>query len=1070
MNLVDFALSRRVTVAMISIGVTLFGAVAFTRLPINLLPELSYPSLTIETRLPGAAPSEVETLVTRPTEEAAGVVAGVQRMSSVSRPGLSQVTLEFKWGRNMDFAVLDVRQKLDLVTLPRESSKPVLLRFDPANDPIVRLYLKGSDLYLLRYLAEEVVKKDLESTDGVAAIKVNGGFEEEIQVEVDQGKLALLGLSIGEIGDRLARENINQAGGSLYEEEARYLVRSKNEFENIEDILRTNLITRDGRSIRLSDVARVERGAKRREVVTRFDDQEAVELALYKEGDANTVGVAEAVQRRLEVVRKDLPAGVELVVGSDQSEFIRSSIDEVLENAWQGSLIALVVLLLFLKNVRSTLVIGLSIPLTVIATFVLMHLTGTSLNIMSLGGLALGIGMITDACIVVLEAIYKHREAGESPFEAARKGTKEVGMAVVASTLTAIAVFLPVVFLEGIAAQLFRDQALTVSFAQIASLVVALTIIPLLAALLLVNISAGAAVQAVGAGLVNRSVVGVVRWFRGGFAALGRMGAWLGRPLARPFDAGLAGLNRAYPHLLGWALDHRALVLGAAAGLLAAALALVPSLGVDLVPVFNQGTFAFRVELPAGTPLESTDSFLAEAQEVLRGDSRVASHSAIAGGAGLALARTGAEGENVGRLEVRMARGTTSADEAAVADLLRERLNRVPEATYKFERPSVFSFRTPVEVEVYGDNLEEIQQVGDQLHDRMAALPGLVDVRNSAELGNPEVQVSFRRDQLVLLGLDLEQVGATVRNKIQGEVATRFTENEREIDIVVRSLGGRGEVSVEDVGNLILGERQGIPIRLRSVADVTVARGPSEIRRIGQKRTAVVAANLAGRSMGEVEQDLQPILSGLSLPLGTTVTLGGQYEELKRSFRSLLLALGLAVFLVYLVMASQFESLLHPFVILFTLPFGAIGVIFSLALTGTTLNAVALIGAVILAGIVVNNAIVLIDAVNQLRRENGLGRREALIQAGLDRMRPILMTTVTTVAGLVPMALGLGEGAELRAPLATTVIGGLTVGTLLTLVVIPVVYTLFDRGREVPVGRPVEDREPADGLAVENPA
>ncbi|MEO1086042.1 MAG: efflux RND transporter permease subunit [Acidobacteriota bacterium] len=478
MGIIEFSLRRRVTVAMVAIAISLFGAVAFTRLPIDLLPDISYPSLTVETRIDGAAPVEVETLLTRPIEEAVGVVTGVQRITSVSKPGLSQVTLEFGWGRNMDFAALDVRQKLDLVPMPRDSEKPVVLRFDPSNDPIMRLYLTGGDLFQLRYLGEEVLEKDLESTEGLAAIKVHGGYEEEIHVQVDEGKLSLLGLGIEDVRGRLAAANINQAGGSLYEREARYLVRSRNEFQNLEDVRSTVVLSQGQRLVTLGDVATVERGAKQREVVTRFGGAEAVELALYKEGDANTVQVARRVTERLETLREELPAGINLEVGVDQSGFISASIREVLSNAMVGGLIAVGVLLLFLRDARSTLIIGVSIPLSIVATFFLMYRTGTSLNVMSLGGLALGVGMLVDNAIVVLEAIYKHREAGAGRVEAARRGAGEVGQAVIASTLTTVAVFLPVVFLEGVAAQLFRDQALTVSFALIASLAVSLTLIP----------------------------------------------------------------------------------------------------------------------------------------------------------------------------------------------------------------------------------------------------------------------------------------------------------------------------------------------------------------------------------------------------------------------------------------------------------------------------------------------------------------------------------------------------------------------------------------------------------------
>jgi len=1107
MRIVELSLKRRVTVAMAALAVSLFGVVAFSRLPIDLLPDISYPSLTVETRFPGAAPAEVESLLTRPVEEAVGVVAGVQRISSVSRPGLSQVTLEFDWDRDMDFAALDVRQKLELVTLPEQANDPLLLRFDPENDPIMRLYVTqasgtetgagaqgegeadgevegaveevadrsagDADLFLLRYLGEEVLEKDLESTEGLAAVKVSGGHEEEIQVRIDEGKLSLLGLGIDEVRDRLARENVNQAGGSLYEEEARYLVRSRNEFEDLGDILDT-VVLADGeggeRVVTLADVATVERTHKRREVITRFGGREAVELALYKEGDANTVAVAKAVRQRLAQVEKELPPGIAVVAGVDQSRFIEASIREVLGNAALGGGIAVLVLLLFLRNVRSTLVIGLSIPLSIVATFFLMYRTGTSLNIMSLGGLALGVGMLVDNAIVVLEAIHRRREEGLPPFEAAMKGASEVGRAVAASTLTTVAVFLPVVFLEGIAAQLFRDQALTVSFSLMASLAVSLTLIPVLAAVL-----SGGYRKDSGAddewskpeaedapagwrGRVRRGrrlalvsapafLLRLVRIFFGwAFRAV----AFALRPVGRLFDLGMEAVNRAYPTALGRALDAPAFVLAMAVVAFAAAVALVPLLGLDLIPAISQGEFGVRVELPEGTPLPVTDRFVADLQEVLEADPRVEGFSSIAGGAGLALSNTGTEGENVARIQVRLAPGSQPADEAAVMAALRERLERVEGVRYQVERPAVFTLRTPVEVEVYGDDLNQLHAAAAELESGLAGVDGLVDLESSAELGNPELQVTFNRDQLVRFGLDLGQVAAVVRNKIQGDVATRLTQGDREIDIVVRSTEA-GAASVDDVADLIVGQRtlEGsggmVPIRLKAVADVALAEGPAEIRRIGQKRAAVIDGDLSGRDMGAVSEDIRDVLREATLPLGVTAVLGGQQEEMARSLRSLLLAMGLAIFLVYLVMASQFESFLHPFVIVFTLPLGAIGVIAALALTGTTLNVVALIGAVMLAGIVVNNAIVLVDAVNRLRREDRLAKREALIEAGRLRLRPILMTSATTIFGLLPMALGLGEGAELRAPLAITVIGGLSVATVLTLVVIPVVYSVLDR-------------------------
>jgi HAE1 family hydrophobic/amphiphilic exporter-1 len=1076
MRIVDFSLRRRVTVAMCAVALVLFGSVAFTRLPLNLMPDISYPSLTVETRLPGAAPGEVESLVSRPIEEVVGVVEGVQRLTSVSRPGLSQVILELAWGRNMDFAALDVRQKLDLITLPRDAGKPILLRFDPANEPLARLYVTGGEsLYQLRYVAEEMIKKDLESTEGVAAIKVHGGYEEEIEVRVDEGKLALSGLGVDQVNSRLLRENLNQAGGSLYEAEARYLVRARNEFRNLDDIRATVLLTTpDGRRVTVGDVAEVTRSHKQREVITRFGDQEAVELAIYKEGDANIVRVARSLEERIGNIREELPEGVTIVAGADQSRFIRASVNEVLSNAVIGGLVAMLVLLLFLRDMRTTIIIGASIPISVVATFFLMYRTGTTLNIMSLGGLALGIGMLVDSAIVVIEAIVKRREQGEERFAAASRGASEVGQAVVASTLTTVAVFLPVVFLEGIAAQLFRDQALTVSFSLLAALAVSLTLIPMMAALMgrdrETPASSPAPVQGSRLRRTGRLLLVTVPAFclrllgkllRGLFALLGL----LTRPLANLFDRIFARLSRAYPEILEQALRYRAVVVVMALAAFAGSLALVPGLGVDLIPPFAQGEFSFRVQLPEGVPLAVTDHFVADAGSVLADEELVESYSTIAGGAGFSLAATGTEGESTGRIQVRMHSGATPEDELAVIAKLREQLAGSDQVRLKLERATYFSFRTPIEVVISCDDLDQLHAAAARVEQELHGVPGLVDVKSTAELGNPEVQVRFRRDQLAHFGLQLSQVAETVRTKVQGEVATRLTEGDREVDIRVRAFG-QGQARVEDIDELIVGHANGRPIFLKAVADVEITEGPTEIRRERQKRAAIVSGNLAGRDMGRVADDVRAVLDRLrpELPASVVTTLSGQEQELQRSFRSLALAMGLAIFLVYLVMASQFESFLHPFVIIFTLPLGAIGVILALALTGNTINVVAIIGAVMLAGIVVNNAIVLIDAVNQ-RRRAGADLLAALKEAGQSRLRPILMTSATTIFGLLPMALGFGEGAELRAPLAITVIGGLAVATILTLIVIPVVYSFFCHGAVLATDE-IETAEPG-AMAVE---
>jgi len=1054
MSLVTLSVRRPVAIGMMVVAVVIFGAVSFTRLPVNLLPEISYPTLTIETKYAGAAPAEVESLITRPIEEAVGIISGVQRLTSRSRSGLSQVTLEFAWKTNMDLATLDAREKLDLVTLPRDAEKPAILRFDPASDPILRLGLSGgADLSRLRMVAEDEVKKELESIDGLASVKVEGGLERQIDVRVDESRLASYGLTVQDVIAALARNNVNLAGGSIYEHEARYLVRTLNEFQTPEDVSQTIIRDANGRQVLMHDVADVAWGHRDREVIARVNGQESVSLNVYKEGDANTVAVARAVKARLGWVQKSLPQGMALATMFDQSTFIEGAIGEVLSNAWQGGLLAILVIFLFLRDTRSTAVIALSIPISVVATFIIMYQMGLSLNIMSLGGLALGIGMLVDDSIVVLEVIARHRQAGKGLLEAAVEGTKEVQGAVVASTLTTVAVFLPIVFVEGVGGQLFKDQALTVSFSILASLAISLTLIPMLSARIGQARLADALPPAAGrlssarrailytvpiAGLrATRFVVGLavlpVRWLLG--------------PVLRLFEALEARVYRWYPAAIRGALRHPWAVLVTAALLFALSMAAAGRLGVELIPPMVQGEYAFDVKLPEGTPIESTDRLLSDVSKRAKLVPGVGTVFSTAGG-GKGGADQGSRVENVGELLVLMRDRSDRAAEEAGIERIRATLASRPGVGATFRRPSFFTFKTPVELELYGDDYDVLRRAAGQATGRLQAIPGLADVASSAEAGSPEVHVRFSADQLARLDLTPETVSQTLRAKVKGEVATRISEGDREIDVVVRaSDGSRDEVA--DVVGMIVQRRDGVAIPLRAVASTEVETGPSEIRRVGQRRAVVISGNLRGRDLGAVTADIEQTVAESDLPPGVTAKMGGQNLEIQTSFRSLYLAIGLAVFLVYFVMAAQFESLLHPLIIMFSIPMGAVGVVAALVATRHRVSVIVLIGVVMLAGIVVKNAIVLVDHVNQRRRE-GMAKDDALVEAGRVRLRPILMTTLTTILGLIPMALGLGAGAEIRAPMAVTVIGGLAVSTLLTLIVIPTLYSVVDRRQCLP--------------------
>ena len=1084
MKLIAFSTRRRVTVTMFVVAAVIFGLVAFRRLAINLLPDITYPTLTVRTEYEGTAPSELERLVTEPVESAVGVVTNVVRVGSTSRPGVSEVVVEFSWGTDMDFASLDVREKLDRLQLPQGAEKPVLLRFDPSLDPIMRIGLYGQEsLVALRLLAEEHLKLDLESLEGVAAARVNGGLEEEIHIELDEPRLASLRIPIQQVVGRLGQENVNLTGGQLKDGEAEYVVRTVNEFRSVQEIQDIVVGERQGAAIVLSDVGRVFRGHKERQVINRINGRESVELAIFKEGDANTVTVADRVTGALRRFQREtgaLPGGARIEVIFSQATFIRASVAEVLNTAIMGGVLAVVVLYLFLGNPRSTAIISLSIPISVVSTFLLMFSSDVSLNIMSLGGLALGIGMLVDNSIVVLESVQRYREEGLSSLEATVTGASEVGRAVVASTLTTICVFVPIVFVEGIAGQLFRDQALTVTFSLVASLLVALTLIPMLA-----SIDFGRGLGVAGAvRLRPHSSPGLAK----GIGVILHAGRTLGKgvaallyPVFWVFERIMGGTYRFYPRVIGWALRHRAAVLLVAFALAGVSGLLVGFLGSELIPEMSQGEFNISVTMPVGTPLVATERTIRGMERIIQAQPEVELVYSTVGLSGSSDGSAGEERENVGQIQVALKEGIIRAREDAVMDRLRQEFRGMPAADCKFARPSFFTSRTPVEVEISGYNLSTLRTLSDDLAHRLEDVSGLVDVKTSAEGGNPEVQIRFNRKWVAQMGTNISEIGRLIRNKIQGEVATEFARGDRKVDIRVRA-DEQHRSTVEDLKRLIVSPvGASAPIPLDVVADLSVEMGPAEILRVDQERVAVVSANLEGRSLSEVVDDIETVIRDIDYPPDYHVKIGGQNEERMRSFESMQLAILLAVFLVYLVMASQFESLIHPFVIMFSIPFGLVGVVWMLLVTGQTVSVVVLIGLIMLAGIVVNNAIVLIDYINALRRERGMGKLEAIERACLVRLRPILMTTSTTVLGLLPMALGifdfrpfvaniesglanvmpggalpyimgalnvvfpLGQGAEIRAPMAITVIGGLVISTLVTLVLIPTLYSLVDR-------------------------
>jgi HAE1 family hydrophobic/amphiphilic exporter-1 len=1058
-----------VTVFIFSVAAVVFGFVAFRNLAVNLLPDISYPSLTVRTTYEGTAPVEIESLLTRPIENAVGVVNNVVRVTSSSRADMSEVTLEFAWDTNMDFAALDVRDRLDRVRLPLDAELPVLLKYDPSLDPIMRIGLFGSDeLARLRFLGEEDIKRALERIEGVAAVVVSGGLEEEIQVELDERKLAALGLSVGQVANRLAAENVNITGGTLRDGHTEYLVRTLNEFMRPED-MRSIVIERSGSAIvRLSDVARVYTGHKEREIITRINGAESVELAIYKEGGTNTVTVSNAITSRLDDLRAELnriDPNLRVEIITDQARYIRQAVREVLETALYGGLLAIIVLFIFLRSVKKTLIISVSIPVSVVATFFLMYVSDISLNIMSLGGLTLGVGLLVDNAIVVLESVQRKRDDGLDEVEAALVGTSEVGRAITASTMTTICVFIPIVFVEGVAAQLFRDQALTVAFSLLVSLIVALTLIPMLASREFRPDPAEPSEESQTAAPIRwlGSVVFFVTSRLLGFViatarVIGKILATVFSPLLNLFDRSLGALREHYSVVIKKVLARPLVVVVVAVILFAGSLGLLGRLGSELIPELIQGEFFADIELPPGARLEVTDRRLRELTKVASTIDNARTVYTIAGTSNEQGGTAGELREYLGQITVTLDPPVSREIEDAAIQRLREAIDadnqqfksaiaaesgERPPIVSRFGRPSYFSFKTAIEVEIRGFNLDLLERLADQAVARFRAIDGLADISSSTEGGHPELQVHLNRDRLAAYGLAVSDVASVLRSMVQGEIATDITRSDRTVDIRIRAAEQfRGSASALE--NLTVTHAGSTPIPLSAVAEVIELEGPAEIRRADGSRIARITANLAGRDLGSVTRDVRTSLEDMSWPSGYDWRLGGQEEEMATSFSSMRLAFGLAIFMVYLVMASQFESLLHPFVIMFSVPFAIIGVLATMWVFGVTISVVSLIGFILLAGIVVNDAIVLVDYANQLRRQ-GMAKIEALARAGRVRLRPILMTTATTIFGLLPMALGLGEGAELRTPMALTVIGGMMTSTLLTLLVVPAVYAILDR-------------------------
>jgi len=1053
----------------------LFGLVGFSRLAVSLLPDLSYPTLTVRTENPGAAPAEIEQLISKPIEASVGVVKGIRKVHSISKAGKSDVVIEFEWGVAMNFATQNVREKLDIIALPKDVNKPIILRFNPALDPIIRLGLSTENthpraLKKIRTFAEQEIKRQLETISGVAAVQLGGGLQQEIQVIFDQEKSARRGITAQSIVSRIQSENINMSAGRVYDGQQEYLVRTVNQFVSLEQLGNMIIKQADGKTIYLKDIAQVIDGEKERTDITRINNNEAIELAIYKEGDANTVTVAKAVNDKLAELEETLPEELTFTIIYDQSEFIVNAVDEVKSAAIIGGLLAMLILYLFLGNFFNTIIISLAIPISIIATFNLMFANNISLNIMSLGGIALAVGLLVDNAIVVLENIARYREKGASIIEAAIKGTDEVSGAVIASTLTTLAVFFPLAFVTGFAGQLFSDQAMTVTFALLASLVVALTLIPMLASRQFSKDKLSPENESSDETLENETskvpltprkkiVKIIIQISAFPFSLvfnyfpliltkvlllitnlLTKVVSFIFKPAHKVFSFYFEKIASAYSRLLKLSLDNRAVLVGLSIAFALAVMSLFPKIPVELVPEVAKSEFTIELTLPQGTPIYVTDKRLKDLADIIAKDERVKHSYSLAGSGSLMMSSASKGGENWGQLLVAL---KSSNDIEAVKSVVRAKVALMADVNAEITQTEMFTTERPLQIILSGYDLVALKKYSDQLMQKMSIDKQFIDLNNSLRAGQPELKISFDNERLASLALKASDIADQLVTKIAGSVASKYNLQDRQVDILVRA-DESARNSADAIRQLTVNSQQARSLPLSSVASITESIGPNEINRIDQSRVAIISASLAYGDLSEAAAKAEDLVKALYLPFNIKAKVAGQNEEMESSFSSLMMALALAVFLVYLVMASQFESLLNPFIILFSIPLAVLGSVLGLYVTGTNISVIVLIGVIMLTGIVVNNAIVLVDRINQLRHK-GVDKLVAIMEASRSRFRPIIMTSLTTILGLAPLAFSSGEGAELRAPLAITVMSGLLVATMLTLLLIPVLYSLFDR-------------------------
>ncbi|OPY59328.1 MAG: Swarming motility protein SwrC [Pelotomaculum sp. PtaU1.Bin035] len=959
----------------------------------------------------------MESDVTKVIEAGVGTVSNVQKIDSTSQTGSSQVRLQFAWGTNMDTALADVRARLELVKrrLPDGVESPTVFKYDTNMMPVMSVAIAGQqDLATLKKTIDDVIQPAIERVDGVAAVSVSGGLTREIEVLVNPWRLQQYNLSISQVIQTLQNENVDVAGGIMPKGHKNYVVRSLGKYENIEQVKNIPIQVQGG-FIHLSDLGEVKDTFARKDSYSLLNGMPTISISVNKQSGANTVDVANRVKKEFNRLQQQLPGDLKFALAFDQSETTKNSVNDVVRTIILGGALSIIILLIFLRNLRSTIVITTAIPFAIITTFILMYFNDMTLNMMSMGGLALGVGHMVDYSIVVLESIYRYRHSGHDPKDAAKKGTAEVGAAVVASAITVATVFLPMVFVSGMAGQLFKQFALTVAFSQLAALFVALTLIPLLCSRIL--------------GKMDEAGEGNRWWER----ISKKSGQWYDK------------LDGKYRELLVFSLNKRILVVAVAAVLTLGSLFLIPLIGTEFMPNQDSGQISVDVKMPVGTVLDDTGAVMARlgdaAGQMPEVDTVLTS---VGGGRGM----SGGSQTEAGSMNIKLkSRKERSRSTDQVMEELRRRSGNISGATVRVSSSSGTSILSrgfsgrAIEIAVKGDDLDVLKKLAGQVDGIVRSVEGTRQVSNSMDVGRPELRLVLDREKVARYGLTTAQVSQLLKMSGDGQVVSTLDDGGTAVDLRLL-LSPEVRSSTSALESLFI-TQGGTQVPLTQLARFEEGEGPNVINRTAQSRVAYVYSDFTGRDLGSIQKEIQAKLAQVPLPAGYIIQYGGQQQDMAESFSSLGMALALALMLVYMVMAGQFESLLYPFCIMFSIPVSLAGVILSLLLTGRAFSVPAFIGVIMMSGIVVNNAIVLVDYINTLKKR-GLGRDEAIVQAGPVRLRPILMTALTTLFGLVPLALGFGEGAETQAPMATVVIGGLIISTFLTLIIVPVIYTLFD--------------------------